>query len=324
MAAIKIKAVIVTAFEPSAGPVPGEFCYWREREGLNQELLFAYGLQPLFLSEAGVLGIVTGVGAVRAAAAVTALGLDLRFDLSQAFWIVSGICGINPAQGSLAAVVLPRFVVDGDFAHEIDGREIPAEWPDGFVPIGKLTPYEQPRADRFNGDDGIVFPLQEGLAAWAYGLAADTALLDTERMADRRKQFAPAATAHLPPSVLCGDEIATTTFWHGRLLSQRATDWFHYQTEGRGTYTITAMEDAGIMQALKLLAQDGRVDLSRVLIVRAASNFDQQREGITAAESLAETRVAAYSAYLPALENAHRVGSRLLHALLAVWPQSPA
>ena len=323
MAPIQIKAVIVTAFEPSAGPVPGEFRCWREREELNQELPFSYGLQPLHLNEQGVLGIVTGVGAVRAAAAITALGLDPRFDLTQAFWIVSGVCGISPARGSLASVVLPQFVVDGDFAHEIDGREIPAEWPDGFIPIGQSMPYEQPRSARFNGDDGIVFPLHEELINWAHGLAADTALLDTEKMADRRKQFAPAATAHLPPSVLRGDELATTTFWHGKLLSQRATDWVDYQTDGRGSYAITAMEDAGIMQALKLLARDGRVDLSRVLVVRAASNFDQQREGITAAESLAETRVATYSAYLPALENAHRVGSRILQALLAVWPQSP-
>ncbi len=323
MAAIQIKAVIVTAFEPSAGPVPGEFRYWREREGLTQELPFRYGLQPLSLNEQGVLGLVTGVGAVRAAAAITALGLDARFDLTQAFWIISGVCGINPARGSLASVVLPRFVVDGDFAHEIDGREIPAEWPDGFIPIGKSTPYEQPRAARFNGDDGIVFPLNEALVAWAYGLVAETALLDTDKMADRRKQFLPEATAHLPPSVLRGDELATTTFWHGKLLSQRAHAWVEYQTEGRGTYAITAMEDAGIMQALTQLARDGRVDRTRVVVVRAASNFDQQREGITAAESLAETRVATYSAYLPALENAHRVGSRILDALLVAWPQSP-
>ena len=324
MAAIQIKAVIVTAFEPSAGPVPGEFRYWRERGELTQELPFEYGLQPLYLSELGVLGVVTGVGAVRAAAAITALGLDLRFDLSRAFWVISGVCGIDPARGSLASVVLPQFVVDGDFAHEIDGREIPADWPDGFVPIGKSTPYEEPRADRFNGDDGIVFPLDGDLMAWAYGVAAATSLLDTEKMADRRKQFLPADTAHLPPSVMRGDELATTTFWHGKLLSQRATTWVGYQTEGRGSYAITAMEDAGILQALTMLARDGRVDLSRVLVVRAASNFDQQREGITAAESLMETRVATYSAYLPALENAYRVGSRILHALLAVWPQSPA
>ena len=323
MAAITIKAVIVTAFEPTAGAVPGEFRYWREREHLDRTLPFTFGLQPLSLREDGVLGVVTGVGAVRAAAAIMALGLDPRFDLTQAYWIVSGVCGISPERGSLACVVLPRYVIDGDFAHEIDGREIPADWPDGFIPIGKSAPYEKPRTDRFNGDDGIVFPLNDSLVAWAFELVRDTELLDTAKMAERRKQFGSAKTAHLPPSVLRGDELATTTFWHGILLSRRAHSWVVYQTDGRGTYAITAMEDAGIMQSLTLLARIGKVDLSRVLVVRAASNFDRQREGIAAAESLAETRVATYSAYLPALENAYRVGSRILQGLMELWPQSP-
>src|ERR1700722_15648561 len=167
MAAIEVKAVIVTAFEPASGPVPGEFRYWREREGLTHELPFVFGLQPLCLSDAGVLGIVTGVGAARAAAAITALGLDERFDLTRAFWIISGVCGIDPTRGSLASVVLPEYVIDGDLTHEIDAREIPSDWPDGFVPIGKSTPYEQPRAARFNDDDGIIFRLDPQLVQWA-------------------------------------------------------------------------------------------------------------------------------------------------------------
>jgi purine nucleoside permease len=76
------------------------------------------------------------------------------------------------------------------------------------------------------------------------------------------------------------------------------------------------MEDSGILQALTFLSRAGRVDFGRVLVVRAASNFDQQRDRISAAESLAETRVASYSAYRPALENAWRVGSLLLRSAL--------
>ena len=167
MAAMEIRAVIVTAYEPAAGPVPGEFRYWRERRGLTGELPFAYGLRPLSLSADGVLGMVTGMGTSRAASAITALGLDERFDLRRAFWLVSGVCGIDPARGSLASVVLPEWVVDGDLTHELDAREIPAEWPDGFVAIGKSAPYEQPRADRFDGDDGLVFRLDAKLGAWA-------------------------------------------------------------------------------------------------------------------------------------------------------------
>jgi purine nucleoside permease len=125
-------------------------------------------------------------------------------------------------------------------------------------------------------------------------------------MASRRVQFGVQAG----PSVVRGDELSSTTFWHGRMMSERARRWVAYQTDGKGEYAITAMEDAGVLQALTLL---GFVD--RVVIVRGVSNFDRQREGISAAESLAETKVVGYSAYLPALENAWRVGSKLVKAL---------
>ena len=314
MARIVVRAVVVTAYEPAAGPAPGEFRYWRERMGFDQTLPFAYGLGPLSLGPDGVLGIVTGVGAVRAAAAIMALGLDTRFDLTQACFLISGVCGIDPARGSLGSVVLPQYVVDGDFAHEIDAREIPPEWPDGFIPIGKSKPYELPRQDRFEGEDGLVFRLNARLVQSAFDAAQNTLLQDSDKMAARRIQFAPAS-AQAPPAVLRGDELSSTTFWHGKLLNSRAQAWVQYQTEGRGAYTITAMEDSGTLRSLQLLEKAGRVDFNRVLIVRAASNFDQQRVGLSAAESLAETKIVSYSAYLPALENAWRVGRTVLNAM---------
>ncbi len=311
-----IRAVVVAAFEPDAGPVPGELRYFREREGLAEEMEFAAGYRPLWLNrETGVLGVVAGVGAARAAASVMALGLDGRFDFSGALWLVTGVAGVDPARGSLGCVVLPEYVVDGDLCHEIDGREVPAEWADGFVPIGKSTPYELPREARFNGDDGIVFRLNGELVDWAYGVAQEVELVDSEKMAARRRQFEPAETAGMGPSVVRGDELAQTTFWHGKLMRERARRWIDYQTDGQGTYALTAMEDAGVLTALRALAGAGRVDWERVVIARGVSNFDGQRGGITAAESLVESRVATYSAYLPALENAWRVG----HAVLEGW-----
>ena len=308
-----IQLVLMVAFEPDNGPVPGELTRWREPLGLTQQLPFAAGYRPLLTDGDGTLALVTGVGASRAAASVMALGLDPRFDLGRAHLLITGVAGIHPEQGSLASVVLPRFVVDGSLTHELDAREIPPAWPDGFVPIGKTTPYEQPRTARFNADDGIVFPLNVELVEWAYGVVKGIELQDTPEMAARRAQFTPAQS---PPAVLLGDELASSTFFHGRLLSDRATRWVGYQTDGRGTYAITAMEDAGILQSLTFLAAAGKVDLSRVLILRAASNYDRQREGIAAAESLAETRVATYSAYRPALENLIRTGVPLIGALL--------
>ncbi len=319
-----IRLVLVAAFEPDSGPIPGELTQWIASHSLTTRLDLPAAYRPLYTDNAGTLALVTGVGAARAAASVMALGLDSRFDLTRANILITGVAGINPAQGTLASVVLPEYIVEGTLTHELDAREIPQNdpaWPDGFVPIGKSLPYEQPRASRFNGDDGIVFRLNPFLVSWAHTLTADTLLLDTPGLLTRTEQFTSLfPTPHsLFPAILRGDELASSTFFHGRLMSERATRHVAYQTEGKGTYAITAMEDSGILQSLTWLTAAGRVDFNRVLIVRGASNFDQQRPGLTAAQSLAETKVATYSAYRPALENAHRVGSRIAKALQSRW-----
>ena len=64
-----------------------------------------------------------------------------------------------------------------------------------------------------------------------------------------------------------------------------------YQTAGPGNDVTTAMADTGTLQALTLDAA-GRVDKRRELVLRTASDFDQQRDGISATESLAETKTA--------------------------------
>jgi purine nucleoside permease len=320
---IEVKVVVVNMFEVGAdsGDAPGEYQYWVEREHLDTVLPFPQGYHDLRLNaKTGVLGVLTGVGTARTAATMMALGMDPRFDLTHAYFLVAGIGGIDPAMGSLGSAVWSDYVVDGDLAHEIDAREIPKDWKTGYVPLGKSTPYEQPRAARF-GDDGNVYHLDTALVDWAFNLTKDTVLMDTPAIAERRQQYEGDA-AKRAPFVLRGDNLSAATFWHGRLLNQWARDWVKYQTDGRGTYAICGMEDTGTMQSLTWLAKAKRVDVDRVLVLRTASNYDQQRVGATAAESLAETKVRQYSAYLPALDSAYRVGHVVVDSLVANWAQT--
>jgi purine nucleoside permease len=331
---IEIKVVVITMFEIGAdtGDAPGEYQYWVEREHLDTIFPFPQGYHDLRLNEkTGVLGVLTGVGTARAAATIMALGLDPRFDLTHAYFLVAGIGGIDPQIGSLASAVWSDYIVDGDLAHEIDAREIPqatpAErklWPTGYVPLGKSTPYEQPRTARFGTNanaDGNVYRLNPALVLWAFNLTHDTPLPDTPQIAERRQQFEGAA-AHRPPFVLRADNLSAATFWHGKLLNQWARDWVKYQTDGHGTYAICGMEDTGTLQSLTWLAKAKKVDINRVLVLRTASNYDQQRTRISAAESLAETKISQYSAYLPALDNAYRVGHLVVDNIVANWPQT--
>ena len=150
---------------------------------------------------------------------------------------------------------------------------------------------------------------------WAYETTKDVKLDDNDAIRARRMLFLQPA-ARRAPFVLKGDTISSSTFWHGALMSRWANEWVRYHTGGQGNYVTTAMEDTGTLQSLTWLAAAGRADLRRVLVLRTASNYDQQRPGISAAESLAETKVGSYTAYLPALEAAYRVGSKVVHELL--------
>jgi purine nucleoside permease len=119
--------------------------------------------------------------------------------------------------------------------------------------------------------------------------------------------------------VLKGDNLASSTYWHGKLLDQWANDWVRYYTDGKGNYVTTAMEDTGTLHSLTNLTRAGRVDVRRALVLRTASNYDMQWPGATAAQSLGGEKLGVYSAYIPSLEAAHAVGSRVVHALVAGW-----
>ena len=142
---IPVKVVVVTMFGADTGDRPGELRTWVEQLPLLEKLPFPQGYRDLrYNQEKGVLGIVTGVGSARAAASIMALGMDPRFDLGKAYWLVAGIAGVNPNEGSIGSAAWAEWVVDGDLGFEIDAREMPADWPTGFIPLGKAQPYEEP------------------------------------------------------------------------------------------------------------------------------------------------------------------------------------
>src|SRR5579863_3360173 len=257
---IPIKVVVVTMFEAGAdtGDRPGELQYWVERNHLDKIFSFPQGYHDLAMNRDGVLAILTGVGTAKAAASIMALGLDPRFDLRHAYWLVAGIAGVDPADASLGSAAWAEWLVDGDLAHEIDAREIPKDWKTGYVPLRRSVPYEQPYGPVV---DGQVYHLNAGLVNWAFELTRNVQLTDNEAMRNERKLY-PQPNAQRPPFVLKGDQLAASTFWHGKLLNQWANDWVSYHTGGRGNYVTTAMEDTGTLQSLTWLAHAGRVDLN--------------------------------------------------------------
>ncbi|MGB0372694.1 MAG: purine nucleoside permease [Opitutales bacterium] len=316
---IEIKAVVVAMFEigEDTGDKPAEFQYWVERVPLEESVSFPQGFRDLRLNrEKGILGIVTGIGTARSAASIMALGLDPRFDLTKAYWLVAGISGVDPKDASLGSAAWAEWLVDGDLAHQIDAREIEEGWPTGYIPLRKSKPYEQPlQAD----NEGAAFRLVPEFVEFAYQLTKDVEIPDTDAMRNLREKYVNFPNARKPPFVLKGDHLAAMTFWHGTMLNDWANDWVAYFSEGSGNFVTSAMEDTGSYSSLERLTHAGKADVSRMLVLRTASNFVMQHEGISAYQSLSGEKKGGYSAFIPSLEACYRVGMPVIDFILNDW-----
>lgn len=322
-AKIPVRVVVVTTFEigNDEGDQPGEFQHWVEKLPLPQVLPFPGRYRRLrYNPDLHVLGVVAGEGPTRMAATITALGDDPRFDLTHAYFLLAGIGGVDPNTGSVGSAVWAPHVVNGDVGHAIDPREIPADWPNGFTPIQGARPNPQPMPppNSYWGDN--LFTLRPSLVKWAYSQTRNVHLADTPQLAAMRERYNTFPAAGRAPGVDMGDTMAAGIFWVGGKMNAWAEGWVHYWTQGKGHFVTTAEEDAGFMEALGFLADAGKVDLNRVLVLRTASNFDMPPAGETPAQLLAaEADEKGFSGFDPSVAAAYTVGSVVVRKLAEHW-----
>ena len=226
--------------------------------------------------------LTTGMGHANAAASTTALVLSPRFDLTHAYVVVTGIAGIDPNVGTLGSAAWARWLVDYGLAHEVDTRELPAGWDDGYWGIMTPQPGVKPKFDYRTE----VFRLDERLLQKALALSRGAALADNDTARAYRRLY-PQPTARAAPAVLQCDTAAGDTWWHGERLGAHAARWMQLLTDGQGRYCTTQQEDNATYEALVRGAAAGRVDLKRVAVLRTGANFDRPHPGQDAKQSLA-------------------------------------
>jgi purine nucleoside permease/predicted cupin superfamily sugar epimerase len=329
---LEIKVVVVTMFEIGAdeGDKPGEFQLWKAGQKLDTCLPFAVSHHDICINaETGVMGIVTGMGTAKAATAIMALGLDPRFDLTHAYWLVAGIAGFDPADASIGSAAWATWLLDGDLAHQIDAREIPDTWSTGYFPLFTSDPLMENQTidpsklnkhgQSFNGE---VYQLNSQLTDWAYTLTKDVKLNDYPVMQALRDKYTGYPNAQKLPFVLKGEQMAASTFWHGDLLNEWANNWTHYWTAGQGNFVSSGMEDTGAYQSMIYLDNANKADKSRFMVVRTGSNYSMPPPGLTAIENLKlESGENGYAGMRSALETAYLVGSKVVDTIVANWSQ---
>ncbi|GLU33861.1 purine nucleoside permease [Trinickia caryophylli] len=303
-----VKVMIISMFAPE-GQV------WLDRLGPWEAIKVA-GLSPdypeIHCNRQDVCVMTTGMGHTNAAASTMALAFSPRFDLRRTYFLVAGIAGIDPAQGTVGSAAWAKYLVDFGIQWELDGREIPSGWTTGYLGINTKDPTQKPPLDYRTE----VFQLNTKLADTAFALSRGVTLSDSpEAQAARAKyNYAPA---NRPPTVIQCDTLAGDTWWSGTLLGERARQWTKIMTDGKGVYCTTQQEDNSTYEALSRAASANRVDLSRVAVLRSGSDFDRPYAGQTSADNL--LNYAAQGGFQPAITNLFLAGNPLVQDIATHW-----
>jgi purine nucleoside permease len=307
-----LKVVIISMFAPEGEP-------WIAPFQLKEEIAVP-GLSPDYpaikCNADDVCLMVAGMGHANVAASTMALALDPRFDLKKTYFLIAGIAGIDPAQGTTGTATWARYLVDVGIAHEIDARELPKNWKTGYLGLMTKTPGEKPKFEYRTE----LAQLDEALLQKALALSKGVTLEDNDKARAYRAKY-KTTPASLPPQVIQCDTLGGDTWWHGHKLGQHARDWTKLLTDGKGTYCTTQQEDNATYNALERAAKAGKVDLKRLAVLRTASNFDRPYPGQSAYSSLMASTTGASGGFMPATKNLAIVGGALVRDIVARWSE---
>jgi purine nucleoside permease len=312
-----VKMVVVANFEngKELGDKPGEYQFWVEREHLDETLIVRGASGLIRRNSAGLYGLLLEN--------LNAFLIDSRFDFTQTYWLFTGISGVDPEAASVGSAAWARWVVNGDELREIDDREIPKDWPYGLFAIGAMKPNALPTDPNSFGsvesseELGMAYPLNQGLAFWAYSLTKNVAIPDTPGLKKQRDRWKGFPNAQRPPFVLLGETLGSVRYWHGPKRTQWARDWVKLWTGGKGTFAMTNMESQFAARTIRNFAKLKMVDANRVMVLRTASNPSGPPPGVGALDTIGDEAPGQVAAY----ESNYRVGAPVVHEIISKWPK---
>ena len=261
-----------------------------------------------------VCEITTSMGYANAASSMSALLYRGGFDLTHTYFVIAGLAGVDPSQGTVGSAAWARYVVDFGLSNEIDAREMPAGWPYGYFAVGGKTTADPPTA--LTGTE--MFKLDEALLQKAFALSKGVVLDDSSSAAAFRAHYGTAPANQQPQVIQC-DITSSDTWFAGRALTKRARDWVALATGGKGVACMSAQEDNATLEVLARGAAAGKDDAARVAALRTASDFSQPYDGQTDSDSIVQ--------YLgegglgPAISNLYKAAKPLIDAIVAGWQQ---
>ena len=187
--------------------------------------------------------------------------------------MIAGIAGINPKTGTIGDVTIQRFAVQVALQYEIDIRELGSNYSTPYIPYGTKAPAPAEYPQAIYGTE--VFELNTALQAKAVALG-QTAVLNDSTTADAYRALYTDGAAQAKPSVHACDGATSDVYYHGTILADGFDAFMSLMTNGSSVYCTTAQEDNAILETFMRGAKAGKLDFSRIILMRTAANFDRE------------------------------------------------
>lgn len=253
---------------------------------------------------------------INAASTISALIYSGDFNLTQTYFLIAGIAGINPHLATTGSVTFSQYQVQFDLQYEFSANQIPSNDSTGYFPQDAYYPdvpysYDYPGA--IYGTE--AFEVNKNLRDLFINITSQVQLNDTDGAAAYRAKY-PYAPANQPPSVVACASGTSNNYWSGSVLGDAFYNYTLLLTNGSGHYCATQQEDNASMEAFLRGTLAGLVDFGRIAVMRTASDFDRAPPDET---EIYHLLYADQEGFLPSIENIFIAGNAIVQDILKNW-----
>lgn len=228
-----------------------------------------------------IMSVTTGEGEINAATTIAALCMSPLLDLTETYFLISGIGGGSPQHTTIGSVTFAKYAVQVGLQYQIDSREIPANWTYGYVNFKTSQPNVYPAT--VYGTE--IFELNENLMNRAMHLASNVTLQNgTTGNVSFRQRYNASMAAYGAPKLVACDTATSDVYWSGEILEHAMSDFVTTISNKTATYCSTQQEDNASLESFLRAAKHGLVDYNRIVLTRGISDFDRAPNGLNATE----------------------------------------
>ncbi|KAK4942261.1 hypothetical protein LTR10_018018 [Elasticomyces elasticus] len=309
------KVMIISTFAPEAN------VWYDTTLNLFANNITVTGLSPLWpdvhcSADGDVCQVTSGLGIANAASSMQALWMSPLFDLRATYILIAAIAGINPYEATTGSVTFADYVVNLDLQNSFSQDELPTNDSSIFFPLGSEQP-DSSNPDAYPTDwfGWEAFELNKKLISSIVNIVSNVPLNDSAEAAAYRAKYDFAPANEAPGVVVCASG-ASNLYWTGANTGFAFSNYTRLITNGSATYCATNTEDSGLHEGLIRGAIAGRLDYSRVINMRTASDFDRAPRNVNEVYHLFD---APQGGYDPSLINIRLAGMAIVDAILEDW-----